>query len=88
MSAQARVHSSQRVQLSKSNTRRLFAPYSPCAKKARDWGYRLPKKSVRLATRMALLSKFQDGEAIVVDDGSLTPLDALQLLARLKQRLE
>jgi len=37
------------------------------AKVPRDWGYRLPKKAVRLATRMALLSKFQDGEAVVVD---------------------
>jgi large subunit ribosomal protein L4 len=37
------------------------------AKVPKDWGYRLPKKAVRLATRMALLSKFQDGEAIVID---------------------
>lgn len=37
------------------------------AKVPRDWSYRLPKKAVRLATRMALLSKFQDGEAVVVD---------------------
>lgn len=37
------------------------------AKRPKDWGYRLPKKAIRLATRMALLSKFQDGEAIVVD---------------------
>lgn len=37
------------------------------AKVPKDWSYRLPKKAVRLATRMALLSKFQDGEAIVVD---------------------
>lgn len=37
------------------------------AKRPRDWGYRLPKKAVRLATRMALLSKFQDDEAIVLD---------------------
>lgn len=37
------------------------------AKTPRDWGYRLPKKALRLATRMALLSKFQDGEAVVVD---------------------
>lgn len=29
--------------------------------------YRLPRKAVRLATRMALLSKFQDGQAVVVD---------------------
>ncbi len=34
----------------------------------RDWTYRLPKKAVRLATRMALLSKFQDNEVRVVDD--------------------
>ena len=37
------------------------------AKVPRDWGYQMPKKAVRLATRMALLSKFQDGEAVVVD---------------------
>jgi large subunit ribosomal protein L4 len=37
------------------------------AKVPKDWSYRLPKKAVRLATRMALLSKFQDGEAIVID---------------------
>lgn len=32
-----------------------------------DYGYRLPKKAVRLATRMALLSKFQDGQVVVLD---------------------
>jgi large subunit ribosomal protein L4 len=37
------------------------------AKVPKDWSYRMPKKAIRLATRMALLSKFQDGEAIVVD---------------------
>lgn len=37
------------------------------AKRPADWGYRMPKKAVRLATRMALLSKFVDGEAIVLD---------------------
>ena len=37
------------------------------AKKPKDWSYRLPKQAVRLATRMALLSKFQDGEAVVLD---------------------
>lgn len=36
-------------------------------RRPKDWGYRLPRKAVRLATRMALLSKFQDGEAIVLD---------------------
>lgn len=37
------------------------------AKRPKDWSYRMPKKAVKLATRMALLSKFQDGEAIVLD---------------------
>jgi large subunit ribosomal protein L4 len=36
-------------------------------RRPKDWGYRLPKKAVKLATRMALLSKFQDNEAVVVD---------------------
>ena len=38
------------------------------AKVPKDWSYRLPKKAIRLATRMALLSKFQDEQAIVLDD--------------------
>ena len=42
------------------------------AKVPLNWGYRLPKKAVKLATRMALLSKFQDEEAIVLDDLSLS----------------
>jgi large subunit ribosomal protein L4 len=36
-------------------------------KKPRDFTYRLPRKAVRLATRMALLSKFQDDQATVLD---------------------
>ena len=35
-------------------------------KKPRDYSYRLPRKAVRSASRMALLSKFQDGQAIVL----------------------
>ena len=37
------------------------------ARRNRDYSYRLPKKAVRLAIRMAVLSKFQDGQAIVLD---------------------
>ncbi|MBW3541598.1 MAG: 50S ribosomal protein L4 [Planctomycetes bacterium] len=37
------------------------------AKQPKDWSYRMPKKAMRLATRMALLSKFLDEEAIVID---------------------
>ena len=32
----------------------------------RDFGYRLPRKSLRLAARMALLSKFEDDQVIVL----------------------
>ena len=38
------------------------------AKRPKDWSYRIPKKALRLATRMALLSKFQDNQAIVLDE--------------------
>ncbi len=41
------------------------------AKRPRDFSYRLPKKAIRLATRMALLSKFQDGQAVVLDSLSV-----------------
>src|SRR3982751_1385096 len=36
--------------------------------KPRDYEYYLPKKMVRAATRMAILSKFQDNEAIIIED--------------------
>ncbi|HMP08275.1 MAG TPA: 50S ribosomal protein L4, partial [Lacipirellulaceae bacterium] len=36
--------------------------------KPRDYEYHLPKKAVRAAIRMALLSKFQDQEAVILDD--------------------
>lgn len=39
--------------------------------KPRDYSYALPKKARRLATRMGLLSKFQDSEAVIVDGLSL-----------------
>jgi large subunit ribosomal protein L4 len=39
--------------------------------KPRDYSYRLPKKALQAATRMAVLSKFTDNQVVVVDD--LTP---------------
>src|SRR5499427_1368202 len=39
--------------------------------KPRDYEYHLPKKAVRASTRMAVLSKFQDNEAMVLDDLTL-----------------
>ena len=38
------------------------------ARRNRDYSYRLPKKAVRLATRMAIASKVRDGEVVVVDE--------------------
>ena len=38
------------------------------AKKPRDYYYRMPKKAIRKATRMALLSKFQDSQAVMLNN--------------------
>ena len=38
------------------------------AKRARDYSYRLPKKAVRAATRMAIASKLQDEPVVVIDE--------------------
>jgi large subunit ribosomal protein L4 len=40
--------------------------------KPRDYEYHLPKKAVRAATRMAILSKFLDKEAVVIDELALS----------------
>ena len=37
------------------------------ARRNRDYRYSMPKKAVRTAIRMALLSKFQDQQAIIID---------------------
>src|SRR5438552_12178010 len=36
--------------------------------KPRDYSYSLPKKALRIATRMAVLAKMQDQEVVLVDD--------------------
>ncbi|WP_165228968.1 50S ribosomal protein L4 [Aquisphaera insulae] len=41
------------------------------ARRNRDYRYAMPKKAVRTAIRMALLSKFQDNQALVIDGLSL-----------------
>jgi large subunit ribosomal protein L4 len=38
------------------------------AKKPRDFSYRLPKKAIQLATRMAVASKILKSQVVVVDD--------------------
>jgi large subunit ribosomal protein L4 len=52
--------------------------------KPRDYEYHLPKKAVRAATRMAILSKFQDNEALVLDDLDLTEVKTKQIAGLLK----
>ncbi len=52
--------------------------------KPRDYEYHLPKKAVRAATRMALLSKFQDQEAVIIDDLGLPEIKTKQVAGILK----
>jgi len=47
--------------------------------KPRDYEYHMPKKAVRAATRMAILSKFQDKEAVVIDDLTLPEIKTKQV---------
>ncbi len=49
------------------------------ARRNRDYSYAIPKKAVRMAIRMALLSKFQDRQALVLD------MDFRQLLTTYHQ---
>lgn len=37
-------------------------------KDPRDWSYRLPRKALQLATRMAIAAKIQDQQVTVIDD--------------------
>src|SRR5436189_3726051 len=55
--------------------------------KPRDYEYHLPKKAVRAATRMAILSKFQDNEALVIDDLKLDGIKTKEVATILKQLL-
>jgi large subunit ribosomal protein L4 len=52
--------------------------------KPRDYEYHLPKKAVRAATRMALLSKFRDQETVVVDELKLPEIKTKQMAEVLK----
>ncbi|WP_347243381.1 50S ribosomal protein L4 [Thermogutta sp.] len=37
-------------------------------KRPQDWSYRLPKKALRLATRMALAARIADNEVVLIDE--------------------
>jgi large subunit ribosomal protein L4 len=45
--------------------------YHVFALRERDYGYRLPKKAVQAATRMAIAYKLQSGDVVVLDELSL-----------------
>lgn len=52
--------------------------------KPRDYYYRLPKKAVQSATKMALLSKLQDKETVVIDELKLPEIKTKQVADVLK----
>jgi large subunit ribosomal protein L4 len=52
--------------------------------KPRDYEYHLPKKAVRAAARMALLSKLQDNETVIVDQLKFPEIKTKQMVQVLK----
>ena len=50
----------------------------------RDYGFRMPRKSLQAATRMALASKVRDDEMLVIDDLSFGEPKTKDMLAVLK----
>src|SRR5207249_2704784 len=52
--------------------------------KPRDYEYHLPKKAVQNATRMALLSKLQDKETVILDELKLPEIKTKQVADILK----
>lgn len=52
--------------------------------KPRDYSYRHPKKAVKLATRMAIRSRIDDGEVVVIDQFGLDAPGTGQMAAVLK----
>src|SRR6187399_2241061 len=52
--------------------------------KPRDYEYHLPKQAVRSATRMAILSKFLDKEAVVIDELTLNAPKTKDVVGLLK----
>ena len=54
------------------------------ARRNRDYRFTMPKKAVRAAVRMALLSKFQDKQAIIIDGLALSAPKTKQVVQVLK----
>ena len=54
------------------------------AKRPRDWTYRLPRKALQLATRMAWASKIKDAEVVLIDDLSFATPKTKDMAALIK----
>ena len=54
------------------------------AKTPRDWRLAMPRKAMKLATRMALRSKFENGSVIIVDDFELEAPKTKEMASILK----
>jgi large subunit ribosomal protein L4 len=54
------------------------------AKRPKDWGYRLPKKALRVATKMALRMKIESGEVRVLEGVNLPEVKTRYVAAALK----
>jgi large subunit ribosomal protein L4 len=54
------------------------------AKRPRDFGYRLPRKAVQLATRMALASRLRDDEVTLIDQLSFSEPKTKQMAGVLR----
>jgi len=54
------------------------------AKRPRDWGFRMPRKAVQLATRMAIASRIADQEVVVIDELSFGAPKTKEFAAILK----
>jgi len=54
------------------------------AKQPRDYSYRLPRKAVQAATRMAIASKIRDDEIVVIDELSFSEPKTREMAAILR----
>jgi large subunit ribosomal protein L4 len=54
------------------------------AKQPRDWSYRLPKKALRIATRMAVASRIADDEITLIDSLAFEQPKTQEMVAVLK----
>lgn len=54
------------------------------AKQPKDWSYRLPRKALQVATRMAVVSKIVDSQIILIDGLSIEAPKTKEMVAVLK----